>query len=432
MLKRLEIKNFESHKHTVIEGLSEGLNLVRGESMAGKTSIVRALKLAAYNDFDPKSLRTGETKCEVFVETDKGTVRVIRGPKINAWEVIPIGQPPMAFDKVGQKIIPEAARVMGLNIVRLGDADIPVNIMDQLESHFMLASMGGQDATGSLRAQVIDEISGLSGIEGVIKAVSLDNHRFGREIKENELKMEEAQAQMHDEQALVKEQVILESAEQELTKHNDCLKASQDAQVLLDGYNKIATEAQVTEVALNAIPDVDAAGVYLDAVNDRVNRAERAGEIHAAAVNTQQEITEAEGKLATMPDADEALKQIQEAEEALEVAGKMETMLVGYQKVAERTAELNANVEALEQMGDPQKHLEAAQKALQALEKAQAILVAITSTELKMGTVQDRLKANELALKKAEVERDAILAQIKVCPVTLGPVTPECLKKAKA
>jgi DNA repair exonuclease SbcCD ATPase subunit len=431
MLKRIEIKNFESHKHTVIEDLSEGLNLIKGESMAGKTSIVRALKLAAYNEFDPKSLRTGETKCEVIVTTDKGTVKVIRGPKINFWEVTPIGQVPQTFDKVGKNIIPEAAAIMGLNIVKLGDADIPVNIMDQLESHFMLASLAGQDATGSLRAQVIDEISGLSGIEGVIKAVSLDNHRFGREIKENELKMEEAQAQMHDEQSLVQEQSILESAETELTKHTECLQASTEAEVLLGNYNKIAIDAQTAEEALNVIPDVDTARACLDSADGFEDKAQEATGIHATVINTQQEIIAIEDKLVNIPDVDKAVEQIQESEQSIDIAKQMERMLAEYQQVVERIMELNAQAEALEQIGDPVELIEATRNTVQALEKANAMMSSITSLQGQISALEGRLKATEVALKKAEGERDAILAQIKVCPVTLSPISPDCLKKAK-
>lgn len=431
MLKRIEITNFESHKHTVIEDLSDGLNLFRGESNAGKTSIVRALKLAAYNDFDPKSVRTGETKCEVFVETDKGTVKVIRGPKINYWEVHPKGENLQTFDKVGKQVVPEAARVMGLNIVRLGDTDIPVNIMDQLESHFMLASVGGQDASGSMRAQVIDEISGLSGIEGVIKAVSLDNHRFGREIKENELKMKEAQDQMHDTRILAQEQVTLQTAETELTSYSDCLKASEEASKLLEKYNTIAEQAKVAEDALAAIPDFEAAKVELDKADELMDKANQADAIYTAAITTQEDIYTAEEKIRAIPDVADALKSLKQAEQAIEMAKKAEKLLTDYQKIAERTAELNATVETIEQMGDPSKHLQAAQVALEALKKAEAMLTAAKTLQGQISALEGRLEANAKALKKAEADRDVILSQIKVCPVTLGAISPECLQKGK-
>ena len=431
MLKSIEIKNFESHKHTVIKDFSEGLNLFRGESMAGKTSIIRALKLAAYNQFEPKSLRTGETKCEVIVTTDKGTVEVHRGPKINFWKITPLGQPPLTFDKVGKNIIPEAARIIGLNIVRLGDADIPVNIMDQLESHFMLKSIAGEEVSGSLRAQVIDEISGLSGIEGVIKAVSLDNHRFGREIKENEDKMGEAQAQMHDEQALVQEQSTLESAEQTLKHHDDCLKASIDAQALLDGYNRESEEFKTAEDAIMAIPDVDNAKAHLDNADVSADRARQAGEIYEAGTSTGQKIADVENSLNAIPDAEQALTLTTAATDSLTKAEQMQDVLDDYQRVAQETAQLNADVETLEQMGDPTAHIEAAKTALEAVTRCSVVQTGAKTLQGQITALEGRIRLKDTELKKAEADRDAILAQVKVCPLTLKPVSKECLEGAK-
>jgi chromosome segregation ATPase len=431
MLKRIEIKNFESHKHTVIDDLSDGLNLVRGESNAGKTSIVRALKLAAYNDYDPKSLRTGETKCEVTVTTDKGTVKVVRGPKINFWEVTPLGQPPIAFDKVGKSIIPEAARVIGLNVVRLGDADIPANIMDQLESHFMLASLGSQDASGSLRAQVIDEISGLSGIEGVIKAVSLDNHRFGREISETETKMNEAQAQLHDERALNAEDALLKQVETDLTDHDEMLKAAVDAETLMTDYNKTAQAAEDVEVKLAALPDLEEADALLKAAKENLDGASLAEAVHESVTKMEATAAGVQTKLDALPDITDADKMLGLAKKSLDMATEMGKLLTDYQMVAKKANELNAEIEAVEQMGDLSGHIGAAQKALDELQKAEAMLEGLTELQDQMDALEARLKVNREAMLKAVDERDAVLAQVKVCPLTLEPVSPDCIQKAR-
>ena len=79
MLKKIEIKNFESHAHTVYDNLSAGLNLFRGESDSGKSSSLRAVCVCAYNRWDEQMLRIGEKHSEILVETDKGSVKTIRG-----------------------------------------------------------------------------------------------------------------------------------------------------------------------------------------------------------------------------------------------------------------------------------------------------------------------------------------------------------------
>ena len=44
MIERLELIDFESHKNTVVD-FSQGLNIITGNSDAGKSSLLRALRL---------------------------------------------------------------------------------------------------------------------------------------------------------------------------------------------------------------------------------------------------------------------------------------------------------------------------------------------------------------------------------------------------
>lgn len=431
MLRYIEIKNFESHKHTVIDGLSEAFNLIRGESNAGKTSIVRALKLAAYNQFDPKSLRVGESKCEVIVETDKGRVEVIRGPKVNTWKITPRGKPAEYFDKVGKNVVPQAAEIIGLNIVRLGDADIPVNIMDQLESHFMLKSVGGQDASGSLRAQVIDEISGLSGIEGVIKGVSLDNHRFGREVKITEDEMERTRAQMHDENALKQEEVILKEAGAVLADHDGYVKASDDARRLIDDWNGAVAKLGGVVEKLNKIPDLNKARKLLNISIKAAEDSEKAGKLLHDYNVTVQRANEASGRLAALPDLPGAAEMLSGVGDAIRAVEAAQALFGEYQRVKANIAAIEKRLRVIKKVeksavlvDDVAHSAWRSQTARELLDKAQEVQAAISSCDA-------RLKTCNEGIAKAVKERDAILATVKVCPLTLEPVSKQCLSAAK-
>lgn len=48
MIRTIEISNFQSHKNTILE-LSDGVNVIKGRSHSGKSSIVRALEWAILN-----------------------------------------------------------------------------------------------------------------------------------------------------------------------------------------------------------------------------------------------------------------------------------------------------------------------------------------------------------------------------------------------
>ena len=320
MIKRIELWNFESHEHTVLDDISPALNLLCGESNSGKTSIVRALKLAAYNEFDPRSVRVGATKCTVLVETERGTVKVTRGTKDNLWEVTKTGQTTQYFDKVGKNIVPEAEEIIGLKIVTLGDVAVPVNIMDQLESHFMLKGIGDKDASGSMRAQIVDEISGLSGIEGLIKDVSLDHHRFGREVKETEKTMEAVRLQLHPETVLKAEETVLETAEKDLKDHDTMLTLADEGDGMVSSAVSVRQNILLLDRDLAAIPDTEAAIKEVLLAETAGSKASSASQLNQDGITVSRGVKDLTLKLAGIPDTKTALGELERARDFERVA----------------------------------------------------------------------------------------------------------------
>jgi tetratricopeptide (TPR) repeat protein len=374
----------------------------------------------------------GESKCEITVETDKGTVRVVRGPKVNNWEVKANGRPPLVFEKVGVKIVPEAARVVGLNIVRLGDADIPVNIMDQLESHFMLASLGGQDASGSLRAQVIDEISGLSGIEGVIKDVSLDNHRFGREARETEEKMEETRKQLHDEAVLQLEGETLSKAEKCLADSEEYEQASMRADELVSEAGIVSDNLAQAQQSLDQIPDTEKAKKALDVANEKLVRSAEASDLFDKIAAVDNDRYTVECRLVEIPDVEAVIDFVSSSKGALDKLKSMTLFLSQYEHVSKDTKSLKARLEKVEKAGDPSLPIQKADLALASKAKALELLAEARELHKKTKDVEQRISVRSEALKKVEKEVADLMASIKVCPLTMAPISKECSVKGEA
>jgi hypothetical protein len=273
MINDIAIRNFESHEDTTVAHLSPGLNVICGKSNSGKTSIVRALKLAAMNSYNPDSLRIGSARCEVTVATDKGQVQVTRGPKDNEWRIRENGRDEQVFLKVGKNVVPDAARVIGIGVTRLGDIEVPVNIMDQLESHFMLAEVAGERASGSLRAQIIDEISGLSGVEGIIKSVGLDVHRHGRRKSQSEAAIKPIREKLHDIGELNREAECLRSALAAFDAHVKSESMLGAARRHRDAANSLGAAIEGLMRELGLLPDTRGVGARLNAVQRDVERA---------------------------------------------------------------------------------------------------------------------------------------------------------------
>ena len=73
MIQRIELVNFMSHEHSVID-LSEGLTVLVGPNNCGKSAIVAALQVVCYNDNSSYVLRHEARECSVTIETDDGHV----------------------------------------------------------------------------------------------------------------------------------------------------------------------------------------------------------------------------------------------------------------------------------------------------------------------------------------------------------------------
>lgn len=71
MFKRIELHNFMSHAHTVIEP-AEGLTVLVGPNNCGKSAVVSALHILSQNTSGDYMVRHGEKECWVAVETEEG------------------------------------------------------------------------------------------------------------------------------------------------------------------------------------------------------------------------------------------------------------------------------------------------------------------------------------------------------------------------
>jgi len=430
MIRRIEIWDFECHAHSVIDCLSPGLNLIFGESDSGKTSIVRALRLAAYNDFDPRCVRTGKKNCKVRVETEKGWVEVTRG-KDNIWETCLAGESPQVYTKIGKSILPRAAEILGLHIVELGDMSLPVNVMDQNEGHFMLNELGGDSASGSMRAQIVDEISGLSGIEGLIKGVSLDRHRFGRLVKENEDHAAELRATMHDQAILDAEKELLTEA-RGLVEESDAKEARMGAMAdLFEEHYEAEEEKGSLESQLSAMPNTKVIQAILMKARRALTTVADMGPVFDAHSEASRGLSKVRLELKELPDAEAAGVLLDEAREKFSRARDM-GLLHGEHVLA--TEEAEEKKRALEEIPDLTAAGDAVNECFAALARAQE--AKIKAEELadaleEMDEAQEALSVCETELDEAQAERDEALKDVDVCPLTDRPVSKECFKGMK-
>jgi exonuclease SbcC len=134
MITRIELKNFMSHKATVIEP-APGLTVLVGPNNCGKSAVVAALRILCHNESSTYVLRHGERECSVKVETDDGHTILWR--RKNSPSYVIDGE---TFDRLKSGGLPEPLhQALRLPKVEAGEGDeFDVHFGEQKAPIFLL------------------------------------------------------------------------------------------------------------------------------------------------------------------------------------------------------------------------------------------------------------------------------------------------------
>jgi exonuclease SbcC len=164
MIKSILLKNFQSHKNTLLE-LSKGLNIIWGKSDHGKSSIIRGLKWVVTNRPLGDSFRRHNTKStSVQIEKEKTTVLRTKGGKKNQYK-IDKGKPHKAL---GSKVPEDVSEALCIT---------EANIQAQHETYFMVHLTPGQ------RSKKLNEVAGLEIMDKTIKVANAEIRSLNADVK---------------------------------------------------------------------------------------------------------------------------------------------------------------------------------------------------------------------------------------------------------
>jgi DNA repair protein SbcC/Rad50 len=133
MIKRVTIKNFQSHQETVLD-LTPGANIFIGESQSGKTAIIRAILWVLTNKpsgFGFHSHFAGKEPTSVTLEMmDGGSVTLTKNSSKAVYKLVLPNGKEEEFSGMGQNVPDEVTRFLNMG---------EVNISKQLELPFLIA-----------------------------------------------------------------------------------------------------------------------------------------------------------------------------------------------------------------------------------------------------------------------------------------------------
>lgn len=432
MIERLRIKNFENHKDTTLDDFSPGLNLLIGDSDSGKSSVLRALRLVCYNEWTPEALRIGAKYCEIILTTDKGTVKVRRGQNINDWWVTKKGQIETEepnYTKPGTKVIPEVAEIVGIKTVEMGSYIFRPNIVDQLDGQFFIDQVEGQDISGSIRAQILDEISGLSGIEELIRDVSLDEKRTAKEHGEKEERIKELTEQKHDETELEKEETVLAAVQSCLQSIEKLRTQTENMERIYELYTAKKQQIETLELKVLMLPDVDMILHY-------VSKAQELEKTYREldGLTRLYEIT-----CANLSACREALDRIPETQKVYELLSVCEEKYAAYKSMLELSGRheriisaIDSNRKLLDKIPDVT-GIDGLLDNVVSANKSYEAMVELSQRFRKTAKGLSEAQSEYLRLdglyKEAMKEEQEFLAQFEVCPFCNQPIEENCCDK---
>jgi len=169
MIKKITVKNFQSHKNTVLN-LSEGVNIITGISDSGKTAIVRSLRWLLFNRPIGFGFRSHWAKGKDITSINVDGIERRRNDFEDEYYID--GQ---IFKAMKGEVPQEIKNKLGLE---------EINVQYQINLPFLLCESSGKVARILNDIVGLDDIGRILGnINSIIKETSMDIKVINKEIE---------------------------------------------------------------------------------------------------------------------------------------------------------------------------------------------------------------------------------------------------------
>ncbi len=266
MIKNIEMINFQSHKHSIIN-FDSGLNVIVGPTDSGKTAILRAFRWVAYNTAPGDFIRVGASKAIVTITVEnEGKIQKVTRERsrgsINRYIITDENGNEKVLEGFGTSVPLEVQKILGVREVDFGGVTLRPNMLEQLDGPFL-----GKSVSAPNRAKVLGKLAGTEKIDKANKELGTDLYRKGQEEKriQKDLKQLEESISEYDYLPAMKERIdtledILEKLKKDQEIHTKLVSLKNNlANIkreygrmlhILDNLNLIIPE---TEIILNSL-----------------------------------------------------------------------------------------------------------------------------------------------------------------------------------
>ena len=177
MFKTLEVKNFKSIGHAVLE-LGK-INVLTGPSNLGKSNIVQALYCLTHNSWDSNYMKWGEKKCSVKLIDDTGEwVEYLHNETSAEYRLSSV---PTPFTKIGRDVPDPVKEFLKMNLVQFDeDLALDFNFEKQFDQPFMISLSGFE------LAKVFGKIMNLDIVLSAARSINKDIAALKKNVESQE------------------------------------------------------------------------------------------------------------------------------------------------------------------------------------------------------------------------------------------------------
>ncbi|MCK9442915.1 MAG: AAA family ATPase [Tissierellaceae bacterium] len=191
-IEKVILKNFQSHKHTVIE-FDNRLNVIVGPSDSGKTAVLRGIRWVLYNEpTGDYFIREGEKESSVTIEFNNG-IKIIRArsKSKNTYTMYDSKGKETVFEGFGTTVPEEIIDATEIHKILL-DRDVAksINLSDQLEGAFLLSERP------SIRSNSIGRLVGVNIIDDALRETLKDSRNLSVNKKNTEEQLSDLQKEL--------------------------------------------------------------------------------------------------------------------------------------------------------------------------------------------------------------------------------------------
>ena len=295
-IARVEIKGFQSHKDSDIP-FGPGLTAIVGSSDSGKSSIIRALRFALYNE--PRGaefIRHGSVSASVKVTFSDGSYleRTRTRSSSGSYRIgLPDGTETeiKGFANNMPVDIPNTHQMPRIQLTK--DLEATLSIGYQLDQPFLIGESPGT------RASIIGKLAGVDLVDGAVREIAkevLAESKELRRLKEERTAVEESLVEFQD---LDETKTRLEEAAQKLKKLQDLQKKRDDAVhlsqastnnslQLMNAYDAILKAERVLQYELHVQKILSADQIAKRASSVRAEHGRLTGEIERLRMDTEE------------------------------------------------------------------------------------------------------------------------------------------------